>query len=108
VGSIARARLGFKDRHSRRAASAYKCLKAPPMVLRGPTFPGDSQHTQGGNTGRSWPSIPMLTSRFPGASRCEGCAWVRLNPLGLNPLRNLLLEQVDFSNVNRCPDVRAS
>jgi NTE family protein len=29
-----------------------------------------------------------------------------LNPLGLNPLRKLLLEQVDFTNVNRCPDVR--
>ena len=29
-----------------------------------------------------------------------------LNPLGLNPLRDLLAEQVDFGNVNRCPDVR--
>ena len=29
-----------------------------------------------------------------------------LNPMGLNPLRDLLVEQVDFNNVNRCPDVR--
>ena len=29
-----------------------------------------------------------------------------LNPLGLNPLRDLLVEQVDFDNVNRCPDVQ--
>lgn len=29
-----------------------------------------------------------------------------INPLGLNPLRDLLLEQVDFSNVNACPQIR--
>jgi NTE family protein len=28
-----------------------------------------------------------------------------LNPLGYNPLRDLLVAQVDFNNVNRCPDV---
>jgi NTE family protein len=28
-----------------------------------------------------------------------------LNPLGVNPLRDLLIEQVDFANVNVCPDV---
>ena len=30
----------------------------------------------------------------------------QLNPLGSNPLRDLLVEQVDFGNVNQCPDVR--
>jgi NTE family protein len=29
-----------------------------------------------------------------------------LNPLGLNPLRELLAEQVDFGNVNACDEVR--
>lgn len=29
-----------------------------------------------------------------------------LNPLGLNPLRDVLVELVDFDNVNRCPDMR--
>ncbi|PZQ48525.1 MAG: patatin [Rhodovulum sulfidophilum] len=28
-----------------------------------------------------------------------------LNPLGLNPLRDLLLANVDFTNVNACPDI---
>ena len=29
-----------------------------------------------------------------------------LNPLGINPLRDLLVELVDFDNVNACPDMR--
>ena len=35
-----------------------------------------------------------------------GVLTVRAEPDGLNPLRDLLVEQVDFNNVNRCPDVR--
>jgi NTE family protein len=30
----------------------------------------------------------------------------QLNPLGLNPLRDVVARQVDFANVNACPDVR--